>query len=420
MINWNMIIYLLYNFISIFYIKCIFNIFFKSSYNLLTNFLFFLMFLLNGFIYLYFKIPALSLVSSILIPSMIIVFMYKGALLNKLATSILTMFSFVVLETVLGFALSNMNKNIFLYSKTTNTNFIFNAITFMVLVKLLSRFKNIKYAEKVSLVDWFSILVIPFSSLLIILILLTTNISNEKFIIINIVVLFLNFISFFIFDRISLYYNDSLLNEVLNAKNRMSVNQIKNMSEKIEEYRIFAHDVDKHYISIKNYAENELNNEIVNYISNISNITFSNEIYCSSNNITINSIVNYYLNRLNDSIRISCTIRLRSILQIEEYDLTIMLGNLLENAINSLEHLENGILNIEIELRKGVLFISLVNTYKETVFFDRNKFPINKNRKSYGTKNIKRITEKYGGTVAFEISSDLFSAHIILYNMKEI
>ena len=59
----------------------------------------------------------------------------------------------------------------------------------------------------------------------------------------------------------------------------------------------------------------------------------------------------------------SCNVVLPEELQVDSFDLTVILGNLLDNALNALKQAEKKILEIDINYSIGMIVIKIENTF---------------------------------------------------------
>ena len=116
-------------------------------------------------------------------------------------------------------------------------------------------------------------------------------------------------------------------------------------------------------------------------------------------------------------------------LDIYEYpfadaELGILLGNLLDNAIEACEKCVPG--KREIYLRiwniKYTFMLHLINSSSKCPELKETRFvtdKADKNTHGLGVEQVKRIVEKYGGDISFEYSGEHFETKIIVPVMKE-
>lgn len=100
-------------------------------------------------------------------------------------------------------------------------------------------------------------------------------------------------------------------------------------------------------------------------------------------------------------------------------DLSIILGNLIDNAIEAAKARENNKkLDISIGIRRGELVINICNTYEKEPKTDKQgNFVTGKEdceNHGFGIKSVKKAVEKYDGNMIFQIKEGVFEAIAII------
>ena len=134
----------------------------------------------------------------------------------------------------------------------------------------------------------------------------------------------------------------------------------------------------------------------------------------------INAIIVYYLSLLknkktNISIKLSIPSKLNN---IYDKDLCIIIGNLLENAVEACNKLDNktkSFIKLNSRLQYDTLTITLDNSFnglykKEDDIFISSK----RNEPGIGINSIKNVVKKYNGGYKFETKKHTFMASIYL------
>ena len=99
---------------------------------------------------------------------------------------------------------------------------------------------------------------------------------------------------------------------------------------------------------------------------------------------------------------------------IAETDICILLGNILDNAIEACEQL-SAKKTIELKIRciNGMLYIGCKNPTKQSDVSLITTKP-DKSQHGFGTVTIKKIANKYGGHANYKIDESLFVCEIII------
>lgn len=222
--------------------------------------------------------------------------------------------------------------------------------------------------------------------------------------------------------------------------------QVKMYSQWIEEQKqthnameAFRHDMKNHISALKGICKNVRGEgekgaieEIDKYLDNIG-INYSimkNEV--NSGNVLVDSILNMKLNyAVSIGISVDSEIRIPKDWLYDSMDMVIILGNLLDNAIEACGKPVANVhkkLYIELCYDKGNLFIRLENTYNgglddnigttnEDWFIKTTKR--NKKRHGIGMKNIAAVVNKYNGVMRWKAENKVFHTEILLYGVEE-
>jgi len=99
--------------------------------------------------------------------------------------------------------------------------------------------------------------------------------------------------------------------------------------------------------------------------------------------------------------------------------MSVILGNLLDNAINASSRLEKDKrLDLKIDYKRGRLFINLSNTYNGILNYKGDKLiTSNKDKEAHGIgmKNINAVLDKYDGVMEIDHTENIFTTIILLY-----
>lgn len=109
-------------------------------------------------------------------------------------------------------------------------------------------------------------------------------------------------------------------------------------------------------------------------------------------------------------------------LNVSGVDLSILLGNAIDNSIDACEELDEAddkIIKVLITMKGDQILIIITNGVKNNK--DVNKLVSEKSgMHGYGIMNMKAIAEKYGGTVTFDCENCVFTTFVTLNNKHRI
>ena len=119
---------------------------------------------------------------------------------------------------------------------------------------------------------------------------------------------------------------------------------------------------------------------------------------------------------MNKSLELAVSVAIPENLEINIYDVNIILGNLLDNALENA--LDNSKVSMDIKYTAGMIHISMSNLYDGSI----NKIDghiiskkDDKDNHGYGLDSIKRIVDKYDGSMIKSYGNGQFEVDIIIY-----
>ena len=226
----------------------------------------------------------------------------------------------------------------------------------------------------------------------------------------NILVLLSNVIVFYVHEltiKINQKYTQILLDK---QQEKDTIDYYKLLSEQNKNSKVLIHDITKHLNTIKQLSENKDSN-ITQYISAIvDDFNIMNPIdYC--NNPTVNLITHrYYEICKKNNINFTISIKNANIDFIKEHDITALLDNLLENAVESALMTNEKFIDFSISTRNSnFVIIKISNSCNKKPKYIDGTLVSSKSTSGMhgiGTRSIKRVVEKYNGNLEMKFDSN--------------
>ncbi|MBD5459793.1 MAG: GHKL domain-containing protein [Lachnospiraceae bacterium] len=137
-----------------------------------------------------------------------------------------------------------------------------------------------------------------------------------------------------------------------------------------------------------------------------------------SGNLMADAILNSKLTLARKKeIRINCRAVLPASLSVEDVDLCVLLGNLLDNALEACEKIpaDQRFLRIYMVVNRAQLYISVQNSAREELNFnERNYITQKRGSHGLGMKRVKALTDKYEGYLTLANEPGIFAAEVTL------
>lgn len=259
---------------------------------------------------------------------------------------------------------------------------------------------------------WYILLVIPMASFFSIpCILLLALYSNQGFgmlysCLITLLLLgtIINLASFYLFDKLNLWMDTFeqkiRLEEQLNCQTAYYLSVEENQ-KKISGIR---HDMKNNLEAISCLLEEGNVEDARLFLSEIRKTVGDVEKIINTQNPPVDTILNIKINAAKEQqIRFNCQIHLPGGLPVTFEQMTAILGNLLDNAIEAQEYVEveKREINLQMEYSLGNLMILMKNIYNEenTNCKTLQSGKCEKAQRGLGLMNVKRMVEQMEGTI---------------------
>ena len=194
--------------------------------------------------------------------------------------------------------------------------------------------------------------------------------------------------------------------------------QYENLKDRIEEARRAKHDLRQSLTVIQACVQNDDKEHLLRYLEKYLNSLppDSPMIYCE--NYALNALIVYYsdLAKQND-ISFKTDIQYPSHTRISDTDAVVLLGNLLENAIEACLRQTSGrtYISFHIQQLQNMLVITLDNSYSGIISQKGEDFISSKTKqRGTGTSSVRKIVTKYQGILKLCYEENQFHASVML------
>ncbi len=285
----------------------------------------------------------------------------------------------------------------------------------ILLRRFLRRNKGIKYDYNEMIV----LLIIPIVMLVVLVSFIKSGSKGVYVYVIGACALVASFASFFLYNILISNHMERMEKEALDKQidaYRRELDRIEKTELRIEGIR---HDLRHHIIEMEGLIERDDYGSLINYLDCMKNDLSQDEKLSRSGKYEIDSLINYLLDEAGDSLKeVNVNIAIPEDLNIERYRLNIILGNLLENAIEASKRSEEKMLSLFVKVDRNVLFVEMANSYSVSPIINENRFITlkdNKSKHGFGLRNVERIVNEYDGELKLDISDGCFKVGIIMY-----
>lgn len=188
--------------------------------------------------------------------------------------------------------------------------------------------------------------------------------------------------------------------------------EVENMYRKMRGWR---HDYRHHIQTMKVHAINGEYEAIHDYLDMLDDDLTNVETVIKTGNRMADAILNSKLSlAIEQNIKIKAEAKIPVALTVSELDLCIIIGNLLDNAIDACLELpiEKRLIRIYMEMKGNYLYFALTNTANGK---KKKTFKTTKGEgHGLGIARIDAIVKKYGGYVTRASEDEAFSTEVLL------
>lgn len=289
----------------------------------------------------------------------------------------------------------------------------------LVIEKMITIHKDAEDAQNISLV------LMPIcSSIVIILLIYTDTCTGIGLTIVSIGLLIANFLMLYLYNLLLQSISQQYEMEMLKTQLQAYANQLNVVLRGEEKIKALRHDIKHHLSELMLLANKHDVAEIQKYIDEMNSFLKNPNEIVSSGNLEIDSVLNFMLQKAEKELK---TVDIKVMLPEKvrhSFDINVMLGNLLENAIKAAGKTENKYLSVHIKLKRGILKVKIENSFESSYILRKEqnrKDTILKTTKPFtkqhgiGLKNVKKIVEKYNGTMAVTAQKGIFCVNLLLY-----
>lgn len=337
-------------------------------------------------------------------------FVYKTNFKKRILASLLVIIFLLGIESsirvfVFGSILYSSIMPIYSLSITRLLQFI---------VVKIYKITNIKQS-KLEVVEWFKLLVVPLISLGIMYILTIISIGLSEDIIILIIVIIglisiINIYFFNLYDFTIESNKNKIENIILSKQIQYYKNQYNQIENNLNQMKQIKHDLKHRLTSIIITKSDEEIDELL--------LEITNDDYISYTNIhSLDAILNFKKKKANDlAVGFVVESTIYKDILVDGQDLCVIIGNVLDNAIEASSKIENSKITIKLLQENNSFYVNISNPFIEPIYLKNGLIKSNKTSINHGIglKSVNNIVDNIGGNLKISIKGNIFTLEILL------
>ena len=263
------------------------------------------------------------------------------------------------------------------------------------------------------------LLVIPAMGVIVLSVLMFEEPPKMSAILISVCMLMINISVFYLYHILTENYIHLRDHDIYKQQTYAYQNQLEVIMESRNRVRALRHDLKNHILALQVLVQRKETEEAAQYLDSMKNFMTNPQEYVKTGNDTVDSLLNYKIQKADEVLNVVETkISIPGQLRLRSFDLNVLLGNLLDNAIDASMRTEEKKLKLMIKLDKGILFLNICNSCQRIADGRRDFLETTKGDKvnhGIGLKNVRRIVEKYHGEIEFLFENDTMETDVMMY-----
>ena len=188
--------------------------------------------------------------------------------------------------------------------------------------------------------------------------------------------------------------------------------------EKTDEMKAFRHDIKHHLTQMSALNDTGKVKQLDEYIKAVAENLQETVPMNYTGNLGVDGVLNYMLQKAKEKgISVESRVIIPEDLEISVFDMNIILGNLLENAIEANDGVKEPRIVFLMKYVNGALLLEISNTHANKIVIKNNIMISSKKNTEihgYGIRNVKKVLAKYEHTLDFDETGPLFVVRIMM------
>lgn len=364
----------------------------------------------------------------ILVNILFCVTLLRGNIFQKIFVSAFTMGLVAITATLTTLLVAKLSGNqvAFLLSHFSGirvTSICLTKLLFFVITRIILR---IKESGKLKGMDVIALVIVPMLSDLAITLMMYAAIQEPSIQTIVLyavgIVLILNIVVYFLFIRLGKAGKIKTEMALLALQNECLQENAKDIENMYDTVRALRHDLKNHLLCILSMAEERDVEGIEQYTGQLlQQQNTVNKLIMFSGSKVLDAIINSKSAAAERAgVRLSAIIT-TPLAGISPEDITIILGNALDNAIRAAKDSQRKVVDIHIQPQGAYSSIVIANDIAHPVLSDNPALRTTKNiryRHGFGIQNMRQAVERNQGLIRFYEQNDRFICDILLLNVQ--
>lgn len=347
--------------------------------------------------------------------------MYKGDIQRQITATTAITIAFLLTEFFFSLLSSYLHKRCPILSTVHEQELalIITRIVLFVFVIAAGRLKNTKNNISIPTPYWISLLAIPICTIIMLVSIFQANASYATLVVSGICAFMINCLTFLLYDQVSLSATRQMEQTLIEEQMAFYEKQFQTMKTSMDHIRLIRHDLKNRISPLYHLAKSQKYEELTEQLHALHSSYNPKQAFFNSGNDTIDSIVNLKCSAAKQfGVTMDIDVLIPTDLPLDAFDIAVLLGNLLDNAIEAAVNTTNKTISLSIKYAKGCLKFKVINSFDGIIIKNDGCFLSRKSNQmnhGLGLKSVEQIVEKYDGSLKIEYDDHTFSAVAMIY-----
>lgn len=302
-----------------------------------------------------------------------------------------------------------------------NSIFLLSSLVEFLIVSMIEKIHENSIRVKLNKMLVIVSAVLPLLSLYVISMVYDTNISVYRFIAIAIVMIAMNIGIILLLYTFVDNYDREMRNQILEEQNHFYEQQMNLMRESYENVRAVKHDINNSLNTIKNLVEAGEVEDVIEFITETNSKMGDYKALIDTGNTALDGMLNYKVqDALKRNIQCDYKLSIPKGMQINSFDLSAIVGNLMDNSIRETLKTKCPHIWISAQYFKESVLIVVKNTYVQNEHQDEKNENVGESMNisdvhGVGLENVKRIVKKYDGEMIIDRKDHIFAVKVVCF-----
>ncbi len=193
------------------------------------------------------------------------------------------------------------------------------------------------------------------------------------------------------------------------------VAEVENIYKQMRGWR---HDYHNHIQAMKAYRSSDENEKVDAYLNELETDLTSVDTLLKSGNVMVDALLNSKLSLAKvQNIAINAKAIVPKHLTISEIDLCVIIGNLLDNAIEAnmrVDAAEKRFIRVYMDMKRNNLYLSVTNASAGVGKQNGRYISLKGDKHGFGLLRVDRLVDKYAGYIKRRDEEGAFTAEVML------